>query len=943
MLKIFTKKNKKKQDTIGFLDEYDGSLLTGWAYSRKNSDPVRLSLLINDKKKLDFFADQYREDLFLNGTNNGNAAFKIALDIRALLQESKGSEIKIDLLFEEPEKGQITKNISNVKTKQNIQFHIDTQDYSNISGWIADINNQNLTIKLDISIGGTIAKTIMANIPRPDIADLEMANTNHGFYINLSDIAKEGEAIEIKLSYNYGKEVTVLPYTYFWPLQSKIAALTKLQIYLREKCFQKGGEEENYLTQLLLPEIIDNYRDFNTERLGRLNGTEKTNNEVTVIIPVYKGIQETINCIFSVVNSRNKNKFELLVISDCAPEPQMNVELQKLQKKYAFKLLNNEVNLGFVATVNKGMEFAGTRDVILLNSDTVVADYWLDRLNAVAYSNIAIGTVTPMSNNATICSFPSFCVDNELPQAYQLNELAEFCSTNQTKEIDLPTAHGYCMYIKRQVLDEVGLFDVQKWGKGYAEENDFSLRASKLGWRNVMTNKTFVHHLGSVSFADDTDGFIAKNLQKLNTIYPDYPLLVQRFIKQDPARLLRNELAEKLLVAELKNVNFTTPATGQSVLFISLTLGGGTKVATDDLAKRLHKEQQSVFYLTPLKNGRFWRVASTVSKVYADYEVKTELDVLTQLLKKLDVWHIHYHNTIGFKKDIWELPEKLACEYDITVHDYYAVCPRVNFVSENDKYCSEKGISQCKQCLSTLEEHDASELSIKDFNDDIQEWRDFFFNHFKQARFIFVPSKDTEVRLLKYFNLDNVVHHYHPEELKSISLHKSSKKTGEVLNIGFIGAIGVHKGLNVIKELALEIDKKKLSVNLKIIGYTSDDEFLNKFDFVSITGKFINDNILSLVKENEIDVFFLTSIWPETYSYTFNEVLEAGKFPLYFNTGAVVERANEYEISCALELKYTSEKLLQEIIKYSEKEKKKQIQVGSHYKSILINYYFFNA
>ena len=943
VLNIFKRPKSKKKDIIGFLDEYDGSFLTGWAYSHKNSGPVQLALLIDGKKKIEFLADQYREDLFLNGINEGKAAFKVALDVKEFLQNSEKEEINIELVCNNENKEKIKNNIIAINTKQEIKFHIDTQDYENISGWITDVNNQNIMIRLDIWVDSKIVKTILANQPRPDLRNMVPVNYYHGFNINLSDIVSDKKYVEVKISYNYGEEVVILPCTYFLSLQTITSALTDLQTYLREKGYENGKSEAVYLTKLLLPEVIDHYRQSKTTRQSILNSMPKINNKVTVIIPVYKGIQETINCLYSVINSKNKNKFDLIVISDCAPEPQMEVELKNLKKEHKFQLFFNEINLGFVATINKGIELAQTRDVILLNSDTVVANYWLDNLHTVAYSNIAIGTVTPMSNNATICSFPGFCVDNELPKDYQVHELAEFCSTNQSKEIDLPTAHGYCMYIKRQVLDEIGLFDVQKWGKGYAEENDFSLRASKLGWRNVMTNKTFVHHLGSVSFAEDTEGFIEKNLQKLNSIYPDYPLLVQTFIKQDPARLLRNELAEKLLVEELKHFDFTSPATGKSILFISLTLGGGTKVATDYFAKRLHKENQAVFYLTPLKKGSFWRVASTESNVYADYDAIAELNELIQLLKKINIWHIHYHNTIGFKKDIWVLPEKLGCQYDITVHDYYAICPRVNFVSVNDQYCSELGVAQCQKCLSVMGEHTSSELSLSDFNDDIQEWRNFFYERFKHARLVFVPSKDTQARVLKYFNLDNVIHHYHPEESKRLSLQKPLKKIGETLNIGFIGAIGVHKGLNIIKDLALEIDEKKLPINLKIIGYTSDDEALKKFKFVSITGKFENQEIPGLVQENKIDVFFLTSIWPETYSYTFSEVLEAGKFPIYFRIGAVMERADKYKIGCGLNLDSSRADLLQEIIKYVRKEGNKCIEIKTTHEDILTGYYHFHA
>ena len=41
---------------------------------------------------------------------------------------------------------------------------------------------------------------------------------------------------------------------------------------------------------------------------------------------------------------------------------------------------------------------------------------------------------------------------------------------------DIPTAHGFCMYIKREAIDDLGLFDEETFGKGYGEENDFSYR-----------------------------------------------------------------------------------------------------------------------------------------------------------------------------------------------------------------------------------------------------------------------------------------------------------------------------------------------------------------------------------------------------------------------------------------------------------------------------------
>ncbi len=164
-------------------------------------------------------------------------------------------------------------------------------------------------------------------------------------------------------------------------------------------------------------------------------------------------------------------------------------------------MLENEHNLGFVATVNRGMALSDAHDVLLLNSDTEVANDWLDRLRAAAYSDARVASVTPFSNNATICSYPRFCEPNELPPGWDTARLdALFAATNAGQVVDVPTGVGFCMYIRRDSLDAVGLFDVENFGKGYGEENDFCRRAAAAGWRNLHALDTFVLHTGGVSF-----------------------------------------------------------------------------------------------------------------------------------------------------------------------------------------------------------------------------------------------------------------------------------------------------------------------------------------------------------------------------------------------------------------------------------------------------------
>jgi GT2 family glycosyltransferase len=254
---------------------------------------------------------------------------------------------------------------------------------------------------------------------------------------------------------------------------------------------------------------------------------------VDVIIPAYRGLAQTRACIESVLASSVRTAAEIIVINDASPEPELTQYLRGLGS--VVTLLENEANLGFVATVNRGMTLHPERDVVLLNSDTVVANDWLDRLRECAWREAATASVTPFSNNATICSYPCFCADNALPQGMSVAELdALFRDVNRGAALPIPTAVGFCMYIRRDCLEQVGLFDVALFGRGYGEENEFCLRAARHGWQHLLCADVFVYHAGGVSFADTQSEQKNAAMKTLTALYPDYESLIQRFVAADP-------------------------------------------------------------------------------------------------------------------------------------------------------------------------------------------------------------------------------------------------------------------------------------------------------------------------------------------------------------------------------------------------------------------------
>lgn len=114
-----------------------------------------------------------------------------------------------------------------------------------------------------------------------------------------------------------------------------------------------------------------------------------------------------------------------------------------------------------------------------------------------------------------------------------------FATANAGRTVDLPTAVGFCMYIRRACLDRVGLFDASRFGRGYGEENDFCMRAASAGWRNVLAGDVFVFHEGAVSFSDERVALTANAGKTLEDLYPDYVRRVRDFVALDEGSALR--------------------------------------------------------------------------------------------------------------------------------------------------------------------------------------------------------------------------------------------------------------------------------------------------------------------------------------------------------------------------------------------------------------------
>ncbi|HEY8367890.1 MAG TPA: FkbM family methyltransferase [Thermodesulfobacteriota bacterium] len=607
---------------------------------------------------------------------------------------------------------------------------------------------------------------------------------------------------------------------------------------------------------------------------------------VDVVVPVYRGIAETLTCLRTVLEARVDTPHEVVVIDDASPEPALSAALDRLARLGLVRLLRHPRNLGFVRTANEGFRLHADRDVVLLNSDTEVYGNWLDRLRAAAYSRPDVGTVTPLSNAAEVFSYPirSRVNDMRLEVGYpELDALA--ARANAGVAVEVPTAVGFCMYVRRDCLEATGPFDETRFGRGYGEENDFCLRASSRGWVHLLAGDVFVRHHGSVSFGAEKARLTRAGLRTLLRSFPDYTDRIRDFLARDPVAPVRRRLDLARLRAR---------AGRRAVLFVSHRRGGGTERHIRDLAARLAAEGVSVFCLRPVpgrpKLVRLEHADVPLTPNLPAFDLDTGLDDLGAALAEIGIERVHVHSLVDFDPvaadRLRALCGRLGLPYDATIHDYACICPRINLLGRDGAYCGEPPAEACQACVD--------EAGSPFGRVSIEAWRERSAELLAGARQVFVPSRDVATRLARHFPGLRPAVRPHPEPtIEPIPGAAARREAGRPLRVAVIGAIGPHKGSRVLAACARDALARRLPIEFVVFGYTDDPETFARLANVTVTGPYDEATLPLRLAERPCHLAFFTSIWPETYSYTLSIAFRAGLFPVAFDLGAIAERIGE--------------------------------------------------
>ncbi len=430
------------------------------------------------------------------------------------------------------------------------------------------------------------------------------------------------------------------------------------------------------------------------------------------------------------------------------------------------------------------------------------------------------------------------------------------------------------MYLRRDCLRETGLFDVDQFGKGYGEENDFCIRARRAGWVNLHALDVFVRHDGGGSFGDSKSERELAAMEILRRIHPRYESDVHAFVQSDPARTAR------LTVDLARIASVERPV----ILSVMHDREGGTLRHVYELAARVGAGA-TFLQLAPVPRGVELRLVGAQEDFSVRFSLPEERPDLLSSLRQLRVGHIHYHHLLAHDPDICELPDQLGVSYDFTAHDYYSFCPQISLTDHHDRYCGEQGLDQCRQCLRR---HPAPG------GEDIESWRARHSRLLDRARYVIAPSFDSASRLQRFVPGARVVvvphDRLHAQPLAHPNPSVRRLPQGRPLKVAVLGALSRIKGADLLEEVASLATARDAPIEFHLLGFAYRSLRVQPRARLTVHGRYDDKDLSQLLHWLQPDVVWFPALWPETYSYTLSASLESGLPIIAPDLGAFSER-----------------------------------------------------
>ncbi|MCM8536351.1 MAG: glycoside hydrolase family 99-like domain-containing protein [Lentisphaeraceae bacterium] len=317
-------------------------------------------------------------------------------------------------------------------------------------------------------------------------------------------------------------------------------------------------------------------------------------------------------------------------------------------------------------------------------------------------------------------------------------------------------------------------------------------------------------------------------------------------------------------------------------------LGGGAQVY---LERTLYTNKDS-WQARVSKKGKFFNI-----KVFSQGEKLSETNLLKldffKFLKLLNYDELHVNNLASWKDPtefVTELTNFLktqSAKSTFYLHDYFAVCPTVNLLDNNDKYCGVPEEGACKKCFKVNEN-----MPMLSRFGGIEQWRKSWGDllpYFSEIKAFSESSKSILLKAYPGVDPSRVIVDGH--DLSYLQYEPLRVDATKSLHICVVGGLNKAKGTTVLGDLAKHITKKHLKARMSHIGYS-----INTLPgSIEVLGSYDVDELPEMITQCGANVFLVPSIVPETFCYVVSELIALDVPLVCFDLGAQAERVAKYE------------------------------------------------
>ena len=580
----------------------------------------------------------------------------------------------------------------------------------------------------------------------------------------------------------------------------------------------------------------------------------------------------------------------LLLIDDASPDPRIASLLDRTSSIPNVQVLRNEVNVGFTGTVNRGIEAAGDRDVVLLNSDARVTPGWLDGLIEAARSRPRVATVTPLSDNAGAFSAPDPERSNPLPAGVAEDVFARAIRRYSARiRPSLPTGNGFCMYVTRAAINEIGVLDASAFPRGYGEENDFCMRAQRHGWHHLLDDTGYVFHERSASFQSAKIELIKTGRAIVDARYPEYKPLLAAF--RSPAMSAVHHRVRRAVASVQANRRGVLPR----VLFVYSTQTGGTPQTNRDLMAGLNGAVEawtlrcnaSTLYLSRFEGGELQEVCShnlaeaiePLTHVSAEYDT-----VVRDWLRAHDFSLVHIRHLAWHSLNLPAVARDAGLSVVFSFHDFYTLCPTVKMIDGDGRYCGGTCTRPAVSCQPDLWRNQVFPILENGW---VERWREMFSKALSFCDAFVTTSNSAKGTILRVFPeiADRFEVIPHGRDFAFVCSTFTPPRAAAPIRILVPGNVGPAKGSNVIQAL-LEQDMDR-QLEFHVLGATSE---LASDSRLILHGKYHREDFAKRVGHIAPTVGAMLSVWDETWCHTLTELWSVGVPVIVFDYGTVASR-----------------------------------------------------